>query len=127
MRGSNNTTVTLSAEGIFNNTFANQVLTEVNIMSLIIEKMESLPTLEWKVTLGNCSIGEIYDAENLLCIPCGSGTYSLEDPYTAKTCNDCPDNMSCLGGRIYFPNKGFWRISATSDNIVQCYNNEACL
>ena len=61
------------------------------------------------------------------CIPCSNGTYSLSDPYQTLACHKCPDDMTCLGGDIYFPNVGFWRISSTSDNVVQCFNNEACL
>ena len=61
------------------------------------------------------------------CTPCSSGTYSLEDPYNISACHKCPDDMKCLGSDIYFPVEGYWRISATSDNIVQCFNSEACL
>lgn len=61
------------------------------------------------------------------CTPCSSGTYSLGDPYQTNACNECPDDMTCLGGDIYFPVEGYWRISETSDNVVQCFNNEACL
>lgn len=35
--------------------------------------------------------------------------------------------MICRGGNEVGPKKGYWRLNATSDIVLECENEEACL
>ena len=45
----------------------------------------------------------------------------------AQTCIECSGPIECLGGNIVYPTAGYWKMDRTSDNIVKCFNNEACM
>ena len=61
------------------------------------------------------------------CAPCSPGTYSLQDPFEAQTCNLCLPHAVCLGGKNLYPDPGYWRMDMYSENIIQCENTQACL
>ena len=61
------------------------------------------------------------------CSSCLSNTYSIADPFTAQSCQKCPDNAVCLGGSITYPAEGYWRSDESSDNLVKCPQTDSCL
>lgn len=76
----------------------------------------------------NCSVGEIFRKETLICDACKPEYYSLTDPFTTSVCQKCnPDIARCPGGSQIYPLPGFWRSKWTSDNIVECPNSKSCL
>jgi len=113
VKGPFDTTVTLSINGSYISQSTNTV--------------QNLPTLMFPVVLDKCAIGQIYDKSKAICSSCSSSTYSLADPFSAKSCQKCLDNTVCLGGAIMYPAEGYWRMDAASENLVKCPQTESCL
>lgn len=42
-------------------------------------------------------------------------------------CNNCPDNMICLGGDTILPKPEFYRIDEESTEAIRCLNPDACI
>eukprot|EP00347_Sterkiella_histriomuscorum_P016874 403351514 len=59
------------------------------------------------------------------CYICGLGFYSLQQ--TSNQCYECPSHSDCLGEDKISVNKGYWRSSYLSTNIIECLNKEACV
>lgn len=78
-------------------------------------------TLSFEVFLRNCKIGEEFK-NNDSCIICSNGTYNL---VAGAKCESCPSGAVCQGTLL--SEKGYWRSSKISDNLIQCPNQDACL
>ena len=63
------------------------------------------------------------------CYKCTARTYSYEDPHSEEElkCNECPNNLVCMGGNVSWPLSGYWRNSPTTTFILECQNKKACL
>lgn len=85
-------------------------------------------TNNFTFTFETCVVGEIYDDQTYICNPCAPGKYSFGDPFLTKQCHSCDaTKLICEGGAVVYPTPGHWRISAVSDNGVECPNPDACL
>lgn len=70
-----------------------------------------------KFELRDCIRGEY--KQNNACIPCLSGTYSLD---TDKECDDCPEGAVCKGRDEMYPKAGYWRSGDDTDIFYLCPN-----
>eukprot|EP00347_Sterkiella_histriomuscorum_P005180 403357590 len=59
------------------------------------------------------------------CFICGVGYYSLQP--TSNECSECPAHSDCQGEDKISVNKGYWRSSYYSTNIIECLNEKACI
>eukprot|EP00347_Sterkiella_histriomuscorum_P012735 403367418 len=59
------------------------------------------------------------------CFICGVGYYSLQP--TSNECSECPAHSDCQGEDKISVNKGYWRSSYYSTNIIECLNENACI
>jgi hypothetical protein len=70
-----------------------------------------------------CKPGEA--DENNKCYECSFGTYSFE--WRSTQCLPWMSDAVWLGGAHIEVDKGFWRRSANSSQIISCLNKDACL
>ncbi|EAR85154.2 transmembrane protein, putative (macronuclear) [Tetrahymena thermophila SB210] len=76
-----------------------------------------------KAHFRSCQIGEIYFKDKKICSPCSFGTYSLEDPKSAR-CTNCPQGGYCLGGNQILLLEGYWSdATIKQDEIIYCSRN----
>jgi len=73
-------------------------------------------------SMRNCLVGEAQ--VNNYCEVCPYGKYNLE---AGSACEICPTGAICYGNYTLVPEPGYWRRSATSDQIWKCMESEACL
>jgi hypothetical protein len=73
-----------------------------------------------------CISGE-YLSEGGECRACGYGFYLIVPPEVVRSCKTCNANGICFGGNMLAPNNGYQRINKNSDQILKCFNPEACL
>jgi hypothetical protein len=80
------------------------------------------PTIAVEVKFRECVMGESLQGTD--CYLCPSGTYSLDpkDP-----CNSCPSHVTCYGNFTIAPDPGYWRPDPTTDIVLQCPLDEACI
>jgi len=69
-----------------------------------------------------CEVGETQI--NTYCEVCPYGKYNLE---ASAPCESCPTGAICYGNYTLVPEPGYWRLSATTDTIWECYESAACL
>ncbi|KAL4444822.1 hypothetical protein ABPG74_016030 [Tetrahymena malaccensis] len=76
-----------------------------------------------KAHFRSCQVGEIYFKDKKICSTCSFGTYSLEDPQSAR-CKNCPQGGYCLGGNQISLLEGYWSdITIKQDEIIFCSRN----
>lgn len=59
------------------------------------------------------------------CYQCTYGTFSLST--SDKSCTLCPPNSNCPGGNTIDVNSGYWRVSETLPDVLQCPIASSCL
>eukprot|EP00347_Sterkiella_histriomuscorum_P023122 403335861 len=88
-----------------------------------LKKKDSLELLNIGNHFRQCIAGEIVQNEE--CFICGVGFYSLLPAST--DCYECPAHSDCQGKDQISVNKGYWRSSYYSTNIIECLNEKACI
>lgn len=58
------------------------------------------------------------------CHICSENTYALT--VDDSSCKECPPNSECPGGKVIDVDSGFWRSGFFSDNVMECFYDEAC-
>lgn len=76
------------------------------------------------VTVRNCTTGEVQISATI-CSACPASSFSFNSSNTA--CNICPANANCSGGANLVPLSQYWHSSHSSDHVISCPNNNACL
>ena len=61
------------------------------------------------------------------CNKCPYGFYLLNPPDRQLNCKECMTTATCYGEDRIAPIAGYFRHSLTSDTIMECYNEKACL
>ena len=73
-------------------------------------------------------MGDIYNYESNICVPCPNNTFTNSDPYLNTTaCQICPDNMWCFGGADSVPQPKYYKPSVNSTKAYLCPNPSSCL
>eukprot|EP00347_Sterkiella_histriomuscorum_P002746 403366963 len=102
--------------------------------SIVTQQLEKNFDMQWKdehiinketiqLDFRQCVVGEIVSNEE--CYICGLGFYSLQE--TSYECYECPAHSDCQGEDKISVNKGYWRSSYYSTNIIECLNEKACI
>jgi len=73
-----------------------------------------------------CISGEEQTVEET-CLKCGYGFYLIAPPDRTLSCKYCDNNAICPGGNALIPKPGYFRSDNESEEIVECYNKQACL
>ena len=76
------------------------------------------------VSVRACATGEVQTSPEM-CSACPASSFSFNSSHTA--CNICPSNANCSGGANLVPLSQYWHSFPSSDYIIQCPNNNACL
>jgi hypothetical protein len=90
-------------------------------------------TLKLSLYSRPCLVGEILSTSDESCYKCPEGEFSLIDPMnetnngSQQTCRPCDQNAYCESGSDLSPNYGYWRFSAQSSRIVECFSKIFCL
>mgnify|MGYP003380546167 CR=1 FL=1 len=69
-----------------------------------------------------CERGEI--TLPLSCFLCPQNTFSLQS--SDSYCHECPSYASCPGGSALVLDRGYWRASDQTREVLRCPNPEAC-
>lgn len=73
------------------------------------------------VDFRKCIEGEEF--VNNMCLECDTGQFALK---INELCKPCLENVVCLGGNKLSLNKGFWRDSLNREEILRCFEFDAC-
>lgn len=74
----------------------------------------------------NCLSGEEQTLQGT-CQVCSYGFYLIQPPDRQKNCKLCDQNAICYGSNVIVPKEGFFRSSLDSEEIIPCFNENACL
>jgi len=80
-----------------------------------------------QVRFMDCEIGDIFETQTRSCSSCPAGSYTIHNPDTATFCNECPENLECIGGNKVGPKAGYWMYSLEALTTVKCPYSPACL
>ena len=78
-----------------------------------------------EIDLRVCIVGERL-ADDLSCSVCSSGQYTTSAGST-DACIDCPTGGVCNGYDEFGPDTDYWRMSYSTETVVECLNSYACL
>jgi len=95
---------------------------DINLKILSGDVTSYYPTVVVQVIFRECVMGETI--QGIDCYVCPSGTYSL-DP--KEPCNSCPSHLTCYGNFTMGPDPGYWRPDITTDVVLSCPLEEACV
>jgi predicted outer membrane repeat protein len=97
-------------------------------ISFVLTGDYTVTATQTTIWLRYCVPGEIiqYSSQDIgSCFRCGLGTYSFF--VTDSACSLCPENAYCPGGNQMDVDSGYWRLSQTSTEILQCPLPSSCL
>lgn len=83
---------------------------------------------ELDIDLRICEPGEQFTSTGK-CDECDSeNSYTLTYQSEPGSCITCPTLVAiCVGGDKIGPKPGYWRKNNSTDNFIQCFNEDACL
>jgi len=61
------------------------------------------------------------------CQICDPNYYLIDPPDMERNCKLCDSNAICFGGNKIAPREGYSRTNLSSDMIIECPTEEACL
>jgi len=84
-------------------------------------------SFDLQVRFIDCEIGDIFETQTRSCSVCTAGTFTIDDPYKATYCNECPENLECFGGSKVGPMPGYWMYNLKALTAIKCPYSSACL
>lgn len=87
------------------------------VVSVFSPDVTPAPSANLTLQIRSCIRGEVAPTP-ITCQPCQEGYFSF-DPH-AVVCDSCPANANCTGGNAIVPVPGYWRSSASSNQVHRC-------
>ncbi len=84
--------------------------------------LESKSSLDVRLSLRKCQIGEYFSIDRMECLPCDPNFFSFSENFLEpSSCHSCSrENFNCYGGFNLTPKAGFWRMGYKSRNFINC-------
>lgn len=83
-----------------------------------------IQSIETKVTIRDCILGERYNSGGFICEKCPIGTFTVYKD--VSKCEACLAHALCTGNASWIPDDGYWHSSPLSIIMLKCFNEEAC-
>ena len=96
-----------------------------------ISGLVMLPSVSVAITFRKCKLGEFKVPEDYnlnVCHDCEASFWQTVADSAESSCQACGDSTTiCLGGDNVGPKPGYWRLNKTSDIVISCPIDGACL